>query len=164
LVRRARAGVAAVAVALCCGAACITHDGGPVYPLYPSPRLGRDRVALLLGPVATVDGAQVPANQSTFELLPRCHVVSTQTKLLAFDGSSMPNPQGEVTGTLPELFYAIDMKAGHTYAIERKVQAIGGDSANVELTARDVAPDGQSANLAPAHTVAELVACKRAPP
>ena len=161
---RARAGVVAVAAALAASAACITHDSGPVYPLYPSPRLGRDQVALLLGPVATVDGAGVPANRSTFELLPRCHVVTTQTKLLAFDPNATPNPQGEVTGTLPELFYAMDMKAGHIYVIESQVQAIGGNSASVQMTARDVAPDGQSINLAPVRTVAALAVCKGAHP
>jgi hypothetical protein len=139
-------------------AGCIHHGAEAAYPLYPGPRLGDDRVAFLLGPIATVDGAAVPANVPTFELLPRCHVVTTQTKLLAFDSNE--GPQGSVVGTLSPIVYVIDMQAGHSYVIERQVQRLGGDSAHVATNARDVGPDGQSVDLVKAHSTAEIAACR----
>ena len=155
---RSGLGVRALVVALAGSAACIAHDAAPAYLLYPSPRLGRDQVALLLGLIGAVDGQQVPQERSTFELLPGCHVVTTQTKLLAFDATQPP--QGSVVGTLPSIVYAINMQAGHTYVIERQIQRVGGLSADVSITARDVAADGQSSDLRPAHTLAEIRVCR----
>jgi hypothetical protein len=165
LVTRARLGVLALAIGLAGAAgACIEHNTKAAFPLYPAPRREPDQVAILIGPIATVDGVEVPADRSSFELLPRCHVITTQTKLLAFDPSTTNNPQGEVVGTLPRSSYAIYMQAGHTYAIERQVQQIGGNSATVNMTARDVAANGQTVNLSPARSSAEVAACQAPPP
>jgi hypothetical protein len=151
----------AVLGALAGGAAgCIHHETAPAFALYPGPRLAHDRVALLIGPVASVDGSPVPQNGTTLELLPRCHVVTTQTRLLAYDNSTSTNPQGEVTGTVPRTTYAMEMRAGHTYVIERQVQEIGGNSVNVTLTARDADADGHNTTLSPARTVQEIEACR----
>jgi hypothetical protein len=156
-VTRSRLGLRALAVALAGSAACITHDAVSAYPLYRSPRLGRDQVALLFGLIGAVDGKEVPQDRSTFELLPGCHVVTTQTKLLAFD-ATQPR-QGSVVGTLHPIVYAINMQAGHSYVVERQIQRVGGRSADVATTARDVGADGQSSDVRPAQVLAEVRAC-----
>jgi hypothetical protein len=162
-VRSSRFAIAATLIGASAGvvgpSACIVHGADRAYPLYPAPRLERRQVALLLGAIATVDGKDVALDGSTFELLPGCHLVTTQTKLLAYDTSTSTNAQGEVTGTLPRLTYAIAMQPGHTYAIERQIQAVGGTTADVQITARDVAADGQSADLPPARSLAAVAAC-----
>jgi hypothetical protein len=155
--------VAALAALVGGAAGCIQHETAPAFALYPGPRLEHDQVALLIGPVASVDGSPVPQDGKTFELLPRCHVVTTQTKLLAYDNSTATNPQGEVTGTVPRQTYAFDMRAGHSYVLERQVQEVGGNSVNVTLSARDVDPAGHSTNLSPARTLEELAACRGQP-
>ena len=147
--------------ALMVGAAgCIQHETAPAFALYPGPRLAHDQVALLMGPVASVDGSPVPQNGTTLELLPRCHVVTTQTRLLAYDNSTATNAQGEVTGTMPRLIYAMEMRAGHSYVLERQVQQVGGNTANVMLNARDVDAGGHSTMLSPARTTQEIEACR----
>ena len=52
------------------------------------------------------------------------------------------------------------MEAGRTYVIERQIQRVGGLSADVSITARDVAADGQSSDLRPAQTLAEITGCR----
>jgi len=156
--------VAALAALVGGAAGCLHHETAPAFALYPGPRLQHEQVALLIGPVASVDGSPVPQDgTTTFELLPRCHVVTTQTKLLAYDNSTATNPQGEVTGTVPRQTYALDMRAGHSYVLERQVQEVGGNSVNVNLSARDVDPAGHSTNLSPARTLQELAACRGQP-
>jgi hypothetical protein len=54
-------------------------------PLYSGARRPRADVAELLGPVALVDGAEVPSGIGAFELLPGCHLVRTIEQ-------TMPNP------------------------------------------------------------------------
>lgn len=160
-----RFGVLAIAAALSGGAACLVHGAAPAYALYQPPRLESNQVALLLGSIATVDDKDVSAHGSTFELLPGCHIITTQTKLLAFDSNGVSTPQGSVTGTLPRLVYAIEMGPGHTYVIERQIQTVGGNGADVQITARDVAADGQSVELLATRSLNALAACRaRFPP
>src|SRR5690606_35658284 len=136
---RARVQLAAhVVLALLVSVSCIQRDGRPL-PLYTGPQRGDDAVALLRGPVSSVDGKKVPSRGSTFELLPGCHVVHIGGLVHHVD----PDTGGTVL-TLPVLKYAFRMRPGHFYTIDVEVHpALGlGPSGRASILARERAPDG----------------------
>jgi hypothetical protein len=88
------------------------------YPLYPKIDAGPgpDKVALLRGPIAIVDGQGVSGKGPAFELLPGCHLVAVES-----DDALKP----------PSVIFAFEMRPGYIYTI----------APGAEL-AQERAPDG----------------------
>jgi hypothetical protein len=121
-------------------AACATMKPAPAYPLYA--KLGQgpgpDKVSLLHGPIATVDGAVVSDKGMTFELLPGCHVVTLQRNV------GQGNDSGSWAVNLPRITYAFEMKPGHSYSIRAERQDASGPKFWVWMVARETRPDGRT--------------------
>ena len=153
---RARVQLAAhVMLALISSVGCIQRDGRPL-PLYAGPQRGDDAVALLRGPVSSVDGKKVPSRGSTFALLPGCHVVKIGGLVHHVD----PNMGGTVL-TLPVLKYAFRMRPGHFYAIDVEMHpALGfGPSGRASIVASERAPDGTVRMVPSVQSQADVTAC-----
>ena len=140
------------------GAACAPLRSAP-FPLYPPPVLAPAEVATLTGPIATVDGVEVPPKPS-YALLPGCHVVVLQSRI----------GEGGLSGAwsteIRHPGYVFQMKAGHIYTIE--VRLLPGSNLSVgtatvggvKITAVEQDPSGRTlATIAPARNRATLAAC-----
>ena len=127
--------IAPAALALL-GAACGTQAGG--YPLYPKVGAGPgpEKVALLYGPVQTVDNQDVATRGRTFELLPGCHVVTLQRNIGA--GTA----DGAWAANFPRLVVAFEMKPAHRYIINLTTPDTSAPVGRLVLTASEKAPDG----------------------
>lgn len=154
-----RWGVLTLAVATL-GLACHPGVEAPGVPLYPNgatARLPRNQVALVAGPIAKIDGQEVVDEGGRYELLPGCHVVELDRRMIA-DGNNLSGGM-YWTGQFPNATYAIHMKAGAHYEIRREIFA-DGQSGRVVLSAREEQPNGAVADLEPAKSAAEINACK----
>ena len=116
-----RAVIRRFVLASCCAlVACVGADRRGV-PLYAGAPRGRDEVAVLVGPITSVDGVAVPTRGHAFELLPGCHIVEIGGK----EGATTPQYEAWIT-SFPHLTYAFDMRAGATYTITFEVDpAVG---------------------------------------
>ena len=135
--------------------ACVPGLASTAYPLYPKVGAGPgpDKVALLRGPIAFVDGNSVAGKGGTFELLPGCHVVQLQHDVGA--GSE----GGGWSATLPDVFFAFEMKPAHTYSVQTHFEDAGGPYGPVKIIAQEHAPGG-SASKVPFAGSYEINACK----
>jgi hypothetical protein len=99
----------AIAV-LACAAACAPLVSPAAYPLYPKIDAGPgpDKVALLRGPIAIVDGEGVSGKGPTFELLPGCHLVAVES-----DAAGKPS----------SIIFAFEMRPGYIYTIAPGAEA-----------------------------------------
>jgi len=157
-------GVASFALAL--SVACVPLGGGaPGYPLYPNPqvRLPDGRVAHLAGictgaecipPIKLVDGQDVSSYGSAFDLLPGCHLVTLGTDIVAgtayvtFHGSAAP------------VVFAVRMKAGNRYVIQRDIVENMGRGGRLVTTAREEDAHGASTSIEAVKDEAEIAACR----
>jgi hypothetical protein len=142
--------------------ACLHLKSAP-YPLYPPPARTTDQVAVLSGPVATVDGVEVPS-QPSFALLPGCHVVVLQSKV------GQGSADGAWSVDLKRTVYAFQMKAGNSYVIEVHLQPGGsasvgnGTVGGVKIAAMERDVSGHAiGRLSPTHDRAEIEACQAGP-
>jgi hypothetical protein len=151
-VRRAF-GIAISASALLAG--CLPGLNSTAYPLYQKvgDGPGADKVAILRGPIAIVDGGSVTGKGSTFELLPGCHVVRLQHNVGA--GSE----GGAWSGTLPDITFAFEMKPAHTYTVQTRFEDSGSPYAPIEIVAQEYAPDGSRTRVRQAGDY-EVNACR----
>ena len=94
-----------------------------------------DKVANLAGLIQTVDGLSVPQGHR-FELLPGCHVITNTTHWARSDS------QGSVSGTLRQLQFIIDMRAGDSYFIRVREGLWTGSSGTIQLLAEERDPSG----------------------
>ena len=80
-------------------AACAPVVSSAAYPLYPKIDAGPgpDKVALLRGPIAIVDGQGVAGKGPAFELLPGCHLVAVES---------------DAAGKPPSVIFAFEMRPG----------------------------------------------------
>ncbi len=110
----------------------------PAYPLYPKIDAGPgpDKVALLRGPIALVDGARVSGKGPTFELLPGCHVVELERNV----GGGSDN--GGWSASLPRMIYAFEMRPAHLYTVETRADMGSGPRGKLRIIAEEHAPDG----------------------
>ncbi len=156
-----------LAVVLCLtGSACAVRPSEiPAYPLYPNPERHLDAskvaklVALTDAPVAGtilkfVDRQSV-TDQATraFELLPGCHVVQTENRLVTTNG-------GLFRGNAARVF-ALRMKPGRTYVVRLNIVE-GGMSGIVRILLRAEERDRSGATTAtfdPVQDVDEVKAC-----
>jgi hypothetical protein len=146
-------GLVAVVVA---GLACMVARPTAVRLYDPGSRPEeRDQVATLYGPVGSVDGRDVSAQGSAFELLPGCHVVTLRSKV----GGTNTGTTGAWTATLGGTF-AFRMQPAHTYAID--LRAIGDNTmtGEVRIDAWDSVAGGDKRPVPPARSGADINACR----
>jgi hypothetical protein len=125
------------------------------YPLYGTPAMAPSdgKVAILMGPIATVDGQDVRKHGRTFALLPRCHVVT----LLPAVGETTPSATW--VGNLPHYTYAMDMSGGYYYAIHYRFEPGNGPVGNLRVWADETDPAGALRPIGPAGSGAEIHRC-----
>lgn len=131
----------------------------PLYPNSEVERLPPNRVANLSGPIARIDGRDVPDVDGPFELLPGCHVVEL---LRQMPDSGFGLSSGVyVSGQFPPMVYALRMLAGARYSIRRDLLQLGaGQTTRLVVTAREELPDGVVREFSPAQSEADVAACK----
>jgi hypothetical protein len=133
---------------------------GPTpYALYPGPALSANEVAVLSGPVATVDGVDVSRQGTVFSLLPGCHVVMLQSEI----------GEGGVSGAWSEHIrrqaYVFHMRAGNSYVIDVRLlpgnHSVGtANVGGVKILAFEQDGSGKKlASIAPARKD-EIAACQ----
>jgi hypothetical protein len=138
-------------------AGCIVREGDP-RPLYPNPEQRRApaEVARLFGPIAAVDGQDVSRLGKSFALAPGCHVVQPVSKVAQVDTTG---PNAYVASVPPNVVYAFQMRAGHSYEVEVRMQENPAQTsvvASVQAWERD--DQGRATPVAPA-SAAEMDAC-----
>jgi hypothetical protein len=153
----------ALAVATCAVACHATVDppGVPLYPNGATARLPRNQIAYLAGPIAKIDEQDVVDQGGSFELLPGCHIVELERRLVA-DGYAL---SGGVywTGNFPTTIYAIRMKPGARYIIRREIRTGEMVASRVMLSAREEEASGKATDLVPATSEADIKACMDQP-
>ena len=117
-------------------------------------------MALLNGPIDSVDGTDVSRLGNSFALLPGCHVVGLPTRI----------GEGSVSGAwsvdLGRRFYAFRMQAGRSYIVEIHLQpgtdSVGtGTVGGVEITAVEKDAHGKTLRtIPPARGEADIAACQ----
>jgi hypothetical protein len=144
-----------VALLAACG-----HMGTTPHPLYDGLARPAQEVAVLSGPIATVDGVDVSRQGTLFSLLPGCHLVVLQSQI----------GEGGVSGAwsadIPKRVYAFRMKAGNSYAIDASLlpgnHAVGtANVGGVKITAVEQDSRGKKVGtIAPARSEAEIESCQ----
>jgi hypothetical protein len=138
-------------------AGCHATRASSGYPLYAKvgDGPGRDKVAMLYGPVGTVDGTNVSHRGQTFELLPGCHIVTAQRNV------GQGSASGAWAANLGRMVWAFEMKAGHTYKISVDFQDSSSPTGRVFIDAREQAPNGSMARVPFASSDTDIEACRR---
>jgi hypothetical protein len=137
-------------------AACGTQAASG-YPLYAKvgDGPGRDKVALLYGPVQTVDDVDVAAKGKTFELLPGCHVVTLQKSIGAGTAS------GAWAMNVGRLVIPFRMKAAHIYTIKMEIEDASGPVGRARIVAREKDPGGSVVEVGFAGSEDDVLMCRR---
>ena len=128
--------------------------GVALYP--PDPPRTRSDVALLVGPVETVDGQNVGARGPLLELLPGCHVVEIGDRIGHIGESE------SLLALTHSRVYAFRMRAGHTYRIEvaRDAVSCSGPRSSC-MVAREENRHGYVAFVPVAMSAYDLAACRQ---
>jgi len=144
------------AVACLFAASCGTQASRG-YPLYPKlgEGPGRDKVAMLYGPIQTVDGEVVAGKGQTFELLPGCHVVTLQRNI----GAGTAN--GAWAANVGHLVIAFPMRAAHSYVITTDFEDSTAPVGHYQIVAREKAPNGSAVRVPFARSDDDVLNCKR---
>jgi hypothetical protein len=148
----------AIGAALALAQAC-AHVGASLHPLYGGPPRPANEVAILSGPIATVDGIDV-SDRAFFSLLPGCHVVVLQSSI----------GEGGVSGAwsadIPRHVYAFRMTAGHSYVIKARLlpgnHGVGtANVGGVQVTAVEQDSEGNKiGKIKPARSEADIASCQ----
>lgn len=145
----------------------------PGYPLYPNSgtRMPRDRVAELTTSmpggssvgagssafIKAVDGKDVSTLDTSFELVPGCHLVQTASQLL------IANQAITWHGELGSRVFAFQMKPGNTYIVKVElVESMGGTARVLVYGIEQNAAGGEVQRLEPAKSKDDLRACMAA--
>jgi hypothetical protein len=135
---------------------CIVR-GGESRPLYPGPARPPEEVARLVGPIGEVDGQNVSHLGKAFSLLPGCHVA----KLAPKTGEINTVGSGGYVANLPPALYAFRMQAGHTYAIEVRLDQVSGPVGPMTIRAWDRDANGGALEISPVKSTAEIDDCMK---
>ena len=137
--------------------ACASLGPAKGYPLYAKvgEGPGPDKVAMLYGLIATVDGTVVADKGMTFELLPGCHVVTLQRNV------GQGNDNGAWAANLPRITYAFEMKPAHSSSIRAELEDTSGPVGRVMIVARERAPHGRMVRWPSARSEADIDDCRR---
>jgi hypothetical protein len=127
------------------------------YPLYPKLGAGpgRDKVAMLYGPIQTVDEQVVSGKGQTFELMPGCHVVTLQRSI----GAGTAN--GAWAANVGRMVIAFEMRAGHSYTISSDMDDSTSPVGRVYIVAREKAPNGSMTRVPFARSNEDIINCQR---
>jgi hypothetical protein len=131
-----RTGIFPLALSLLC-TAMVSGCGhiGRVRPvaLYPNPEQPRaaESLAHLQGPVAKVDGVDVEAHGTVFDLLPGCHVVTLRRKV------GEGNVSGAWMADLGTIIYAFHMRPAFLYSIDVRVRFRGASHGSMTIVAEE---------------------------
>lgn len=110
--------------------------------------------ATVLGPVASIDGEPVDRVGDPIELAPGCHVLRTDRKFIASTSTNT------LWYDMPAVDFALPMRAGYNYYIERQILEPTGQSSPVRFTAYEREPSGRVIRtFAPVRGKADLDAC-----
>jgi len=115
---------------------CLTEEQH-AYPLYPGVERPRERVGILMGPIAEVDGRNISGMGKSFALLPGCH----SFRLVRTTGQMDNTGSGYVT-TLPQTTFRITVEPGHYYTFETTTHDPGGPVSAVSMSIADHQSDG----------------------
>ena len=154
MVRRALGGVLGGAALFAAACGLQAARGFPLYPRVGDGP-GPDAVAMLYGPIQSVDGQDVSRKGQTFELLPGCHVVTLQRNI----GEGSAN--GAWAANLPPLTVAFQMRPAHRYAIASDMNESSGPVSRVTIFAREKAPDGSTVRIPFARSEDDILNCRR---
>jgi hypothetical protein len=154
--RRALLALALAAVSLACLRE-VAEMGAPLYPNGETTRLPLEQVAQVTGPIGKIDEKVVAGQSGWFDLLPGCHVVELDRRVVA-DGYALSGAR-YWTGQFSTTIYAIHMKQGARYVIQRQIYS-DGNSNRVILSAREEGAGGAIAELAPAKSGEEIAVCR----
>jgi hypothetical protein len=143
--------------------ACVGQErrGVPLYPHSQQPRR-REEVALLHGPITTVDDARVASGGAAFELLPGCHIVTVGGRT----GNVDPLSHEGWVASLPLLTYAFRMRAGSSYSIDVEIDpALGqGPTGRGRIVAREQDAQGRTSIVPPVQDSSSVDDCRQWPP
>ena len=115
---------------------CLTEEQH-AYPLYPGVERPHDRVGILMGPIAEVDGRDISGKGKSFALLPGCHTF----RLVRTTGQMDNISSGYVT-TLPQAMLWLMVERGHYYTFETTINDPGGPVNAVSMGFADHQSDG----------------------
>ncbi|HZL17140.1 MAG TPA: hypothetical protein VFG23_05290 [Polyangia bacterium] len=135
----------------------IDAPGVPLYPNAATARLPRDQIAQVSGPIEKIDGQEVVDRGGRFELLPGCHVVELDRRMVA-DGNTLSGGM-YWTGQFPNTIYALHLKPGARYEIRRDIFA-DGQTGRLVLSATETTAEGATTDLFPAKSAEEIRSCR----
>lgn len=116
---------------------CVRARNVKAYPIYSDPADAFDGTAILIGDVEAVDGVSVSKHGSRFEVPVGCHTVTNLTTWGGMDNSAA------VMAKLPQIPFAVDMKAGMTYVLRIGVVGPMGNTGRLEIRLREQDKDGK---------------------
>lgn len=131
-------------------------NGQPALDSQPA-RLPRGQIAQVTGPIEKIDERDLAGQSGWFDLLPGCHVVELDRRVVA-DGFALSGAR-YWTGQYGRTMYALQMKAGARYVIQRHIYS-DGSSTRVVLSAREEEAGGAITDLTPAKSGQEIAACR----
>jgi len=136
---------------------CI-HQPDRGTPLYDTAEpLQRHQVAVLSGYVRYVDGKEVSALPSPYELLPGCHVVGTPSSW------GKGTQSGAIVAHTGMLQFALPMKAGHRYSIRVQASPMTGPTGPLTIAACESdAERNIVSTFGPVSDAADLAGCGEA--
>jgi hypothetical protein len=137
----------------------VDPPGVPLYPNGATTRLPREQIAHVVGPVGKIDYRAVEDQGGSFDLLPGCHVVELDRRMT--NESYALTGAAYVTGQFPMTVYAIQMKAGARYIIQRDVPSSEmGPIVRISLSAREEDANGRVTELSPTTSSEVIRNCK----
>ena len=112
-------------------------------PLYPNhgQRFAHDKLAMLQGPIGTVDGLNVESMGTSFDLLPGCHLVTLRSKI------GEGNERGAWSADLHPMLFAFKMKPGYLYAFDYHADFDSAGHGQLVMAARELDPSGATVSL-----------------
>jgi hypothetical protein len=99
--------------------------------------------ATLQGPIAKVDGEYAPNTGSPFEVKPGCHVVRSNTS------DAVENPDVKISIEMEAVDFAVVVKPGHRYVLERRFVDTSGPMGKFTIHVRDEDASGHVLQLIP---------------
>jgi hypothetical protein len=104
--------------------------------------------------IKSVDGRDVSALEPPLELLPGCHLVVTDNKLV------LANEAVSFSGLVGTRVFPFRMKAGHEYEIVVELTDTSGSSGRLSIYGVERTPTGATQTIPPASSPSDLQACR----
>jgi hypothetical protein len=104
--------------------------------------------------IKAVDGRDVSALEAPFELLPGCHLVATDDKLV------LANAAVSFSGLIGTRVFPFRMKAGHEYEVVVELTDTSGSSGRLSIYGVERTPTGATQTIPAASSPSDLQACR----